>query len=287
MASGLMTMGAAYLVRIMVLRKFDLEAAGCYQAAWALGGFYVGFILQAMGADFYPRLTAVANDNAECNRLVNEQAEVGLLLAGPGVIATLTFAPLVIRLFYSAKFGPAVEILRWICLGMMLRVASWPMGFILIAKGERNSFSGANCWPTCFSWAWSGLGVTVFGLKGTGIAFFGLYAVYWIGIYLIVRRLSGFRWSAANLPAGGNCLCPEWRRCLSAGIFFPHPSPRRFWALTLTLLTGIYSLKTLCTLVPLERFPGPAQKMHFMCFPAGASEHQRSESPCSVRICES
>jgi hypothetical protein len=33
----------------------------------------------------------------ECNRLVNEQAEVGLLLAGPGVIATLTFAPLVIQ----------------------------------------------------------------------------------------------------------------------------------------------------------------------------------------------
>ena len=57
-----------------------------------------------MGADFYPRLTAVADDHKECNRLVNEQAEVGLLLAGPGVIATLTFAPLVIWLFYSSAF---------------------------------------------------------------------------------------------------------------------------------------------------------------------------------------
>ena len=44
---------------------------------------YVGFILQAMGSDFYPRLTAVADDHAECNRLVNEQAQIGLLLAGP------------------------------------------------------------------------------------------------------------------------------------------------------------------------------------------------------------
>ena len=43
---------------------------------------------------------------------------------------------MVIELFYSAKFGPAVEILRWICLGMMLRVASWPLGYVLIAKGE-------------------------------------------------------------------------------------------------------------------------------------------------------
>ena len=95
-----MTMGVAYLVRIIVLRRFGEDAAGFYQAAWTLGGLYVGFILQAMGADFYPRLTVVANNPCECNRLVNEQAEVGLLIAGPGVLGTLTFASLVIQVFY-------------------------------------------------------------------------------------------------------------------------------------------------------------------------------------------
>ncbi len=107
MASGLMMMGVAYAVRTIILRKIGVEATGLYQSAWTLGGLYVGFILQAMGVDFYPRLTASASDNPECNRLVNEQTLVGLLLAGPGVIATLTFAPLVIALFYSAKFGAA------------------------------------------------------------------------------------------------------------------------------------------------------------------------------------
>ena len=48
-----------------------------------------------MGADFYPRLTAVSKDNVACNRLVNEQARISLLLAGPGVIGTLTLAALV------------------------------------------------------------------------------------------------------------------------------------------------------------------------------------------------
>ena len=45
-----------------------------------------------MAADFYPRLTAAITRPEEANRLVNEQAHVGLLLAGPGVIATLAFA---------------------------------------------------------------------------------------------------------------------------------------------------------------------------------------------------
>jgi PST family polysaccharide transporter len=110
MASGLMTMGTAYVVRIIVLRMVSFEAAGLYQAAWTLGGLYVGFILQAMGADFYPRLTAAARNNSECNRLVNEQAHVSMLLAGPGVIATLTFASLDIALLYSSEFVGAVPL---------------------------------------------------------------------------------------------------------------------------------------------------------------------------------
>jgi O-antigen/teichoic acid export membrane protein len=125
MLSGLMTLGAAYLVRVMVLRKLGADAAGNYHAAWAVGGMYVGFILQAMGADFLPRLTAVAKNSRDCTRLVNEQTEVSLLLAGPGIAATLALAPVVVWLLYSAEFQAAIEVLRWVCLGMMLRVVSW------------------------------------------------------------------------------------------------------------------------------------------------------------------
>ena len=133
-------MGVAYAVRITVLRKVGLEATGLYQSAWTMGGLYVGIILGAMGADFYPRLTASIHNKKEANRLVNEQTLVGVLLAGPGVLATLTFAHLVIALLYSDKFGAAVEVLRWICLGAMLQVITWPMGFIIVAKGKQGLF---------------------------------------------------------------------------------------------------------------------------------------------------
>ncbi len=79
-ASGLFTMGVAYLIPVIIRAKLGLAFAGYYQAAWALSGFYIGFILQAMGTDFYPRLTGVAKNHPECNRMVNEQAEIGLLI---------------------------------------------------------------------------------------------------------------------------------------------------------------------------------------------------------------
>jgi len=259
MASALMTMGVYYLVRIIVLRKMGEDAAGFYQSAYGFSAQYVGFILQAMGADFYPRLTAAANDNVECNRLVNEQAEVGLLLAGPGILATLTFAPFVMLIFYTAKFGPAVEILRWICLGMMLRVASWPMAFILLAKGARYPFFwselAASVVQVGLVWAC----VLQFGLKGTGIAFFGSYVFYWCMIYVIVRSVSGFRWSPENKRLG--LLDVALVTALFAGWYvLPHWIVFAGGAVA-TLLSGIHSLRRLCRLVPLGRFPQPVQRL--------------------------
>ncbi len=257
MASGLMALGGAYLVRIAVLRRLGADAAGFYQSAWALGGLYVGIILQAMGADFFPRLTAVANDHVQCNRLVNEQAEVGLLLAGPGVVGTLTLAPLVIQIFYSGKFGPAVEILRWLCLGMMLRVVTWPLGFILLAKGERVLFFWSELATNgvYLGLVWACL--CGFGLKGTGMAFFGTYAFYWCLIYAITRRVSGFRWSRANRRIGafyGSIVGVVF----GAWYILPH-TVLAAGGVLIALLAGLYSLWRISSLVPVERFPRPAR----------------------------
>ena len=258
-ASGLIFTGVAYLIRIIVLHRFGVEAAGFYQAAWILGGVYVGFILQAMGADFYPRLTAVARDNPECNRLVNEQAEVGLLLAVPGVLATLTFAPLVMDIFYSTKFEPAVEILRWICLGMVLRVISWPMGFILIAKGARGLFFWTELLSGILQVGLVWVCVLAFGVNGTGIAFFASYVAYWIAVYAVVRHVSGFRWSAVNKKLA--CLfMPVVAVFFVCWYFLPH-TVTMILGLTISLLVGIYSMRAICALVPFEQIPSPARKI--------------------------
>ncbi len=259
MSGTLATLASAYLVRIIVLHQVGEQAVGYYQAAWILGGFYIGFILQAMGADFFPRLTAVANDHAECNRLVNEQAEVGLLMAGPGLLATLTFAPLVITVFYRPDFAPAAEILRWICLGMVLQVVTWPMGFIVLAKGARKIFF----WTELLSSAvYAGLvwvGVRVFGVQGAGIAFFALYILHSVAVYVIARRLTGFHWSVANRQLA-LLFVPLVAVVFAAWYLLP-PIPAAILGLAFTVPTGIYSLKTLCKLIPLERLPRSAQKM--------------------------
>jgi len=258
MTSSLITLGVAYAIRITILHNIGFEATGLYQSAWTLGGLYVGFILQAMGADFYPRLTASAHDNVACNRLVNEQAQVGLLLAGPGVVASLTFAPLVIAVFYSAKFGAAVEILRWICLGTMLQVISWPMGYVIVAKAKRGLFIGCEVAWGIVSIALAWVCIAYFGLVGAGIAFFGSYVFHGIMLYLIVSRISGFRWSRSNLITGlislsliGVVFCGFYVLPLAYSV--------AIGALA-TLLNAVYSIRILTSYLVLDRIPAPLRK---------------------------
>lgn len=259
MTAGMMTLGAAYLIRTMVWKGLNAEAAGYYQAAWTLAGLYITFILQAMGADFFPRLTAVARDKETMNRLVNEQSEVSLLLAGPGIAGTLTFAPIVVHLFYSSSFAPAVELLRWMCLGMLLRVCSWPLGFVLLARGERFLYFVSEVSTHLLHLGLVWFGLRFFGLRGVGMAFFGVYVFYWCLTFVIARRLIGFRLSSTHLQ---NLF---WI-VLCVGVVFASsyvlPSPFALGVgAIVTAASGIYALRTMCHLVPLGRVPRFAQRL--------------------------
>jgi antigen flippase len=268
MVSGFLTVGSAYAIRIIVLDEQGIAAAGLYQAAWALGGLYAGFILQAMGTDFYPRLTGIVSDNAECNRLVNEQTQVSVLLAGPGLLATLTLAPVVTHVFYSPQFYAAVDLLRWICLGMMLRIIAWPIGFIVLAKGAQKIFFWTEVAASLVHVGLAWLLVKTFGTVGAGAAFFGLYVWHSLLIYWIARRYTGFRWSATNrvliliyLPVSGL-------------VFLAFQCLQMWQAVTIgslaTAVTGLYSLKMLIELLPREAFPALVRVWLFRSTQSGA-----------------
>lgn len=253
MASGMLGMGAAYAVRLIVVRALGIEAAGLYQSAWTVGGLYVGFILQAMGADFYPRVTATAGMAAESNRLVNEQTHTSLLLAGPGVLGTVTFAPVVVPLFYSAAFQDAVDLLRWFCLGVTLRVVTWPLGFVIVAQARQRTFLLVEVGYTLGYLVLSWLGVGLLGLDGSGVAFFLSYVLHGMLVYPAVHRLTGFRWSATNVRLAVSLLA------LVGAVFASfHLLP--WWLATAlgavaTAGTAAYSIRALGRLVPLDRLP--------------------------------
>lgn len=195
MLSGLVATAGQLAVRTLVQKELGAESLGYFTAAWTLSVTYIGFVLGAMGTDYYPRLTAVIHDKETANRLVNEQTEVALLLAGPVFIAMMGLAPWIIELLYSEAFAPAAEILRWQILGDILKIISWPLGFILLASGAGKTFILTESLGTGVFVLGVALGLPLFGVAATGMAFLALYLILLPLVWWLGGRLIGFRWS--------------------------------------------------------------------------------------------
>ena len=253
MVSGLLLMGSAYLVRLILVQQQGLDSAGLFQAAWTLGGLYVGIVVQSMGTDFYPRLVGVVKDRPECNRLVNEQAQISLLLAGAGVLATIALSPLLLTVFYSDQFGDAAETLRWICLGMAVRIVSFPVGYVIIARGDQCIYIATELAWMLVNVGLSWLFIKWYGLKGAGIAFFASYVFHAAMIWPIVRRQTGFRWSAVNVRL---TLVFVLTIGLAFGAFYVLPQA---WAMAMGTLAAVVAgggaLHMLRSLVAIDGLP--------------------------------
>jgi antigen flippase len=198
LTAGIASAAVGIAIPAMVTRELGADAMGMYAAAWGLSGLFANFILNAMGADYYPRLSGVSDDPKLMARLVNEQTAVGVLLALPGLVATVVVATLAIRVFYTAQFQPAAALLPWYALGILGRVTSWPLGFVLLARQDSKTFMATEI---CFALLWVGLtqvGMMLSGLVGVAWAFCALYAIYNIVILMIIGLRAGIRWHRAT-----------------------------------------------------------------------------------------
>ncbi len=183
---------------------------------------YIGFVLQAMGTDYYPRLTAVIRDHVTANRLVNEQSEVALLLAGPVFVIMLGLAPWIIELLYSDQFAEAVSVLRWQVLGDILKVASWPMGFIILAAGDGRTFMLTESLSIAVFVGLTWIGLPLIGIDAVGIAFVGMYALLLPLVFVLARHRTGSAWERSVhvqfLLVIGTAIVGSWWHCGRSGL---------------------------------------------------------------------
>jgi PST family polysaccharide transporter len=181
-------------IRAMIVRKLGLDAVGIYQAAWGISGMFAGFIISAMGTDFYPRLTAVADDNEEVNRMVNEQTEIGILLALPGLIGTLAFAPWIMQIMYSAKFLSGADLLPWFVAGVFVQILIFPIGYIQRAKGSIRWIYIGQTEANVTLLTLSLFAIYFIGIVGLGYAYVCHIIIHGLVVFVSAFSLTKFYW---------------------------------------------------------------------------------------------
>lgn len=197
-ASALVGTGMQYVMPALVLHLLNTESVGYYRAAFAISVNYLGFLIMAMAQDYYPRVSAVRDQPVALASLINEQHRLVMTFAAPGILITLALVPYLVPIVYSSKFMPTVEILEWQLIGDLFKFSSWTMAYVILAH-----CSGITYFVTELLGGLVGIATLIpavrwFGLPGLGISFLVAYIIYFLAVWLIVRRDVPLKFTAIN-----------------------------------------------------------------------------------------
>lgn len=199
MWSGLIASAVALIIRSEISRTHGLEAVGIFAAAWSLSGMLANFVLQAMSADFYPRLTGVADDNTRVNRMVNEQIEIACLIGVPGLLLTLAVSPWIVSLVYTPSFSKASELMPYFVGSVFIQVSGYPLGFIQRAKAKSGWIFLSQTEANLLLLGLTLVLIRTNGLVGCAIASLSMYTIHQFVTLGIARHLSGFRFEPSTV----------------------------------------------------------------------------------------
>lgn len=159
----------AIIITAILKRGGGDEVVGLYRQGYILMGTYAGLVFAAFEADYFPRLSSINTDIAQCNELINKQILVSVLLVAPMLIAMIVLMPALIRLLSTDKFLPATAMAVCAVFYPFLRALSMPMSYMALARGDSHIFLLAELVYDVASILLIWVSFSHWGLTGAGI----------------------------------------------------------------------------------------------------------------------
>ncbi len=185
--TGIIGYLTGYILNAFISRTGGVDQVGLYNAGWSVIGQSTGLVFAAMTTDYFPRLSSINKDNKKIASLVNQQAEMVLLILLPVIVLIIVTLPLLIRLLYTSSFLPVINFASWMVIGIILKGLVWPVGFIFPAKGDLKIFGGIEISAMVFNIIINILGYKFYGLEGLGVSYIVGY-VFGLTITLYFAR---------------------------------------------------------------------------------------------------
>lgn len=185
--SNLIGLAVGYILGIFISRTGGVEQVGLYNAGFSIVNGYIGMIFAAMATDYFPRLSGVAEDNKKSALLINQQAEIGILIIAPILVVFLVFISHIVAILYSSRFFTINGMMQYVALGIFLKTVTWAMGFILIAKGDTKIFFVSELIANAYTLLLNMVFYKAYGLNGIGMSFILCYILGVVQTFLIIK----------------------------------------------------------------------------------------------------
>lgn len=193
-AAPICMIGATLFIRFFLNDKLGSIYAGSWEGMWRISAIYIMFLTTTFKFYLLPTFSEISG-----NKLKKEVFKVWTLSIPTIIIITLTvyfLKDFIIPLLFSKEFMLINTILLFHLLGDAIKINSWVLGNILIAKANTTVFIVFQIgWAIIFC-TLSVLFVKIQGFAGVSIAYFLTYVLHFIAMNIYFRKLL---WTKNNL----------------------------------------------------------------------------------------
>lgn len=175
-----------FFINTFISSYGSIADLGFYQAGMNITSQSVGLVFSAMAIDYYPRLAAISDNNNKVRTMANQQGEITMLIAAPVLASVIIFTPLVISILLSKDFLVIIDFIRILCLGMVFKAASYSIGAISFAKGDKKVFFFLEgIYMNASILLFSVIGYRINGLMGLALGYLLMHFIYFIIINVV------------------------------------------------------------------------------------------------------
>lgn len=171
-------------IRTLLVEHSGVELASYWEGYSRLSLFMSGLAISSISLYYLPKLVE-ANTGQEMLKVVLWGVKFLFAVAFPAMLLIFLFGSDVISLLYTTNFLEAIFLLKWELLGTFLKLLSFTVSFIMIAKKLTTVFVLSELISGLLFLGLSMLFIEIFGVVGASIAYALAYFMYllWAVIY--------------------------------------------------------------------------------------------------------
>lgn len=178
------------IVRNYIGENLSWDDAGYWQGIWYISTMYLMVITTSLSVYYLPKLSEI-QDKTELKKEIFDGYKIIMPIVLVMSLVIFLLKEYVILIAFSDKFMPMMELFAWQLIGDVIKIASWLLGYITLAKAMTKTYISLEILGSLSFVLLSIYFIDNYGLVGITYAYALNYFLYMFVMIYIFRKVVG------------------------------------------------------------------------------------------------
>ena len=174
-------------IRNHIVKNVSMEGAGYWEGISRISSVYLMMVTSSLAIYYLPKLSETQGNREVRNEIGNGYKIIMPIVVGMSIVIYI-LRYFIIRILFTAQFGPMEELFLFQLIGDIIKVASWLLAFLMLAKAMAKIYIITEIIFSFTYFLLSVFFINHFGLKGVTYAYTINYSLYFFTCYFILHK---------------------------------------------------------------------------------------------------